>query len=328
MTMVRRARAKRSAFPLRVACIDIGSNGIRCAAALFTDADQHQMILQERAAVRLGQGVFQTGAIDRESMDAAILALASFKKGLDVLGVKHLRVVATSAVREAANQDQLLLRARREAKVAIEVIHGVEEARLGHVAVAHRIPMGRDPWMLMDLGGGSVEVSLADARGIRWSESYPMGAVRLLAEFASCKGDTKRFQAFVADTMAPLRSAGAKGHAPVGLAATGGNIEALADLADAKPDGKGVRVVPVETLRALAQKLAGLSVEERQATFGLRPDRADVIVPAALIYEQVAKLVGLDAIHVPFTGLKDGVLHDLVDGLALRATGARDARIA
>lgn len=306
-----------SRFPLRVACIDIGSNGMRCVAAEFRDPERSQILLQDRAPVRLGHSVFQAGAIDRESMEAAITALGAFRRRLDALKVSHVRCVATSAVREAANQRELLMRARREAKVKVEVIHGAEEARLVHSAVSHRIPMGRDPWMLMDLGGGSLEVSLADARGIRWSESHAMGAVRLLEEFESCRGDAKKFQTLIAETVGTLRIAGAKGRAPVGLAATGGNIEELAKLSGLSQPENGASVLAVKALKETLQKVTRLDVKERIERLGLRPDRADVIVPAGFVYEQVAKLAGLDEIHVTYVGLKDGVLHDLVDGLAV-----------
>ncbi|MEA3166485.1 MAG: exopolyphosphatase / guanosine-5-triphosphate,3-diphosphate pyrophosphatase [Thermoplasmata archaeon] len=308
---------KPSRFPLRVGAIDVGSNGIRCVAAEFQDAEHAKVILQDRAPVRLGHTVFQAGAIDRESMEAALTALKAFRRQLDALEVHQVRAVATSAVREAANQAEFLMRARREAKVKVDVIHGAEEARLVYAAVSHRIPMGKEPWMLMDLGGGSVEVSLADARGIRWSETHPMGAVRLLEEFESCKGDAKRFQTLIADTVGTLRIAGAKGRSPVGLAATGGNIEELARLAGLKDDEGKTAVLEVKLLRETVHKVAKLDTKERVEKLGLRPDRADVIVPAGLVYEQVAKLAGLDAIHVPYVGLKEGVLHDLVDGLAV-----------
>lgn len=310
-------RAVPSRFPLRVAAIDIGSNGMRCVAAEFQDADHFKVILQDRAPVRLGHTVFQAGGIDREGMEAALTALKAFRRQLDALKVQHVRAVATSAVREAANQAEFLMRARREAKVKVEVIHGAEEARLVHAAVAHRIPLGKEPWMLMDLGGGSVEVSMADGRGIRWSETHPMGAVRLLEEFESCKGDAKRFQALIAETAGTLRIVGAKGRPPVGLAATGGNIEEIARLAGLS-DGEGkADILEVKALRDTIQKIAKLDVRERIERLGLRPDRADVIVPAGLVYEQVARLAGLEAIHVPYVGLKEGVLHDLVDGLAV-----------
>lgn len=300
-----------------MAAIDVGSNGMRCMAAEFQDADTSKVLLQDRAPVRLGHPVFQTGAIDRETMEAALTALNAFRRQLDALKVQHVRAVATSAVREAANQAAFLMRARQEAGLKVEVIHGAEEARLVLAAVAHRLPLGREPWMLMDLGGGSLEVSMADQRGIRWSESHPMGAVRLLEEFESCKGDTKKFQTLIAETVATLRIAAAKGRAPHGLVATGGNIEELARLAGLK-DGEGkVDVLDVKQLRDILQKLAKMEPKERVERLGLRPDRADVIVPAGLVYEQVAKLTGLDAIHIPYVGLKEGVLHDLIDGLAV-----------
>src|SRR5205814_295027 len=105
----------------------------------------------------------------------------------------------------------------------------------------------------------------------------------------------------------------------VGLVATGGNIEEIARLAGLSPppNGAGAVVLPVKHLRDTVQKIAKLDLKDRMEKLDLRPDRADVIVPAGLVYEQVARLAGVDAIHVPYVGLKDGVLHDLVDSLAI-----------
>lgn len=311
-------RAAASPFPLHVAAIDIGSNGIRFIAAEYRDATRFKVILQDRAAIRLGHTVFQTGDLDADAMEAALAVLKAFRRQLDDLKIRHVRAVATSAVREAGNQDEFVLRAHREAGVDIEVISGSEEARLVHAAFAQRIPMGTDSWLLVDVGGGSVELSLADGRGIQWSETYPLGAVRLLVEYASCKGDANRFQAFVAETVGTGRIAGAK---PIGIAATGGNIEELARLCGLDTRDKTV-VMDVKRLRETIERVSKLSSQER-AALGLRPDRADVIVPAGLVYEQVARLVGVAAINVPFVGLKEGILHDLVAGLTGRTTLAR-----
>ncbi|MCA1810902.1 MAG: Ppx/GppA family phosphatase [Halobacteriales archaeon] len=301
-------------FPLRVACIDVGSNGLRCVAAEFQDAARHRILLQERAQVRLGQSVFEVGAIDTEAMAAAVEALSGFKRKLDALGVQEVRAVATSAVREAANRDQFLRKVRR-AGLKVEVISGAEEARLVAAAVARHVSFDQGPWMVMDLGGGSVEIGLLDAGGLLWSESHPMGSVRLLEEFHAVQGDPERFQHLVAETIHTLRVNLPRGRKPAGFAATGGNIEELARLAGCRDDA--VAELSLKKLREQVQRLAKMSLEERKKELGLRPDRADVIVPAGLVYEHVAELVGADTLHVPHVGLKDGVLFDLVDSLAV-----------
>jgi exopolyphosphatase/guanosine-5'-triphosphate,3'-diphosphate pyrophosphatase len=171
--------------------------------------------------------------------------------------------------------------------------------------------------MLMDLGGGSVEISLVDGEGIQWSESHAMGSVRLLEEFEARKGDAAKFQRLIADTVGTLRIASLKGRSPTGFAATGGNIEELAKLAGLKNGDGKVQVLPLKALREVLLKLSKLTVEERIKELGLRPDRADVILPAGLIYEHVAALAGAEVIHVPMVGLKEGALYDLVDTLAV-----------
>jgi exopolyphosphatase/guanosine-5'-triphosphate,3'-diphosphate pyrophosphatase len=218
-------------------------------------------------------------------------------------------------VREAANRDQFLRKVRRGTGLKVEVISGAEEARLVAAAVARHLPTEKGPWMMMDLGGGSVEIGLLDAGGLLWSESHAMGSVRLLEEFHALKGDPVRFQHLVAETIHTLRLNLPRGRKPLGLAATGGNIEELARLAGCRDDA--VAELSLKKLREQVQRLAKMSLEERKKELGLRPDRADVIVPAGLVYEHVAELVGVETLHVPHVGLKDGVLFDLVDSLAI-----------
>ncbi|MEA3190688.1 MAG: exopolyphosphatase / guanosine-5-triphosphate,3-diphosphate pyrophosphatase [Thermoplasmata archaeon] len=298
-------------FPLRVGCIDIGSNGVRCMAAEFADPAHSTVLLQERAPVRLGESVFRDGALAPAAMDQAVQALARFRGQMDALNLRAVRIVATSAVREAANREAFLRRAAKEAGVRVEPIGGGEEARLVALAVAGRLELDGKPWLVMDLGGGSLEVSLLDRKGVAWTESHPMGSVRLLEEFRAAARDPARFARLVGDVLGPLRLPGRDGRRLGGLAATGGNIEDLARLAG----GDGGGPLPVRELERLADKLAGMTEQERVEKLGLRPDRADVILPAAHVYLHVARMAAVPAIHVPKVGLKEGVLLDLVGQL-------------
>jgi exopolyphosphatase/guanosine-5'-triphosphate,3'-diphosphate pyrophosphatase len=304
------------AFPLRVGGIDVGSNAIRFLAAEFTTPTEYQVLAESREAVRLGHDVFLSGRLARGPMEAAVEAISGFRTQMEGLGITHYRAVATSATRESRNGDEFVARVRREAGIELEVITGTEEARLVYEAVKAQVPFGRKKWLLVDLGGGSVEVSLVDQAAILWSESHTMGSVRLLEELAVSGEEPGRFQRLLEEYAATLRiPVIARQWNPAGLIATGGNIEALARLVGSEPGRGKVAAIPLAELRAAIQKLSRLSFRQRVEQLGLREDRADVILPAAMVYERVATLAGVEQVLVPAVGLKDGLLVDLVDDL-------------
>jgi exopolyphosphatase/guanosine-5'-triphosphate,3'-diphosphate pyrophosphatase len=310
--------AEAASFPLRVASVDMGSNAIRFLAAEFSSETEYVPLMSERRPVRLGHSVFLSGVLDAGAMDAAVEALTDFRRQMDELEVQHYRAVATSAVREAKNGGEFVMRIKNEVGLKLEVISGSEEARLVHTAVATRIPLGSRKWLLVDLGGGSVEVSLVDQTGSYWSESHTMGSVRLLEELTGAGADPGRFRRLLAEYIAVLKlPVPADGRPLAGYIATGGNIEALAKLAGF-PDEVGVTRLPVDTLRSVIEELARLSYRQRVDDLGLRDDRADVILPAAMVYERLAELCGANEILVPHVGVKEGVLYDLVDELVSR----------
>ena len=317
---LRRAKPKptdKTPFPLRVAAVDVGSNAIRFIAAEFATPGDYTVLEEERVAVRLGHDVFLTGRLTPEAMDAATAAMLRFRSRLDALQIEHYRAVATSAMRESRNGAELVERVRREARIELEVITGNEEARLVYLAVAHRVPMGDDKWITVDVGGGSVEVALVDASGILWSESHVMGSVRLLEELSTAGDEPGRFQRLLREYAATLQIPVMAQHLkPRGTIATGGNAEALARMTGAEVARGKVATVPLPKLRGALEILSRLSYRQRVEELGLREDRADVIVPAAMIYERVATVAQADELLVPGVGLRDGVLIDLADDLA------------
>ncbi|MGH7573688.1 MAG: HD domain-containing protein [Longimicrobiales bacterium] len=322
-------RAIDSAFPLRVGAIDIGSNAIRFLAAEFQQPSQYVALEQVRTPVRLGHDVFLTGRLAPSAVDAAVGALASYRDRMDTLEIEHHRAVATSAVRDSGNRAEFLERAREDAGITIEVITGAEEARLVHQAVRSRMNFGRKRWVLVDLGGGSVEVSLVEEDTILWSVSHGMGSVRLLEELTVAGDEPGRFRRRLEEYTATLRIPKTKRSRLAGFIATGGNIEALAKLARAEPDEQGVAHLPLARLRELIETLSRLSYRQRVDDLGLRDDRADVILPAAMVYERLCSLAGLPTIQVPNVGVKDGVVLDLVDDVIHHGPhGERQDRVA
>lgn len=302
-------------FPLRVAAVDMGSNAIRFQAAEFSSPQRWTVLASERRAVRLGHGVFLSGRLAPQAMDAAVAALGSFASAMRELGIEHCRAIATSAVREAANGEAFLGRVREETGLQLDTISGAEEARLAFLAVRSRVSLTPGRWLIADLGGGSVEVSLVDAEGILWCESHTIGSVRLLEELSQAGAEPGRFRQLLEEYISNLRLPAAAREGQVqGFVATGGNIEALARLAFPSA-GEDTLTLPLGRLRATIETLARMSYRQRVDELGLREDRADVILPGALVYERLAVLAGCEAVTVPFVGLKDGVLIDLVEDL-------------
>lgn len=313
-------------FPVRIAAIDTGSNAIRFVAAEFTSPTEWTVLDSERAPVRLGHQVFLDGRLTRTTMTAAVDAFRHFRERIDALRIETVRAVATSAVREARNGPELVERIRTATGIDLEIISGAEEARLAHGAVAHRIPLAGGSWVLVDLGGGSVEVSLVDDSGMLWTESHTMGSVRLLEELTGVDRDPGRFRRILEDYIALLRiPASTRYREPAGLIATGGNMEALAELCpSAITDSRGVVHVDVSELRGVVTLLGTLSYRDRISRLDLKEDRADVILPAGMVYLRIAELCGVKTILVPGIGVREGILLDLVESLDF--SSAEDAR--
>ncbi len=322
---------------LRVAAIDAGSNAIRFVAADFACApdsagvpgdpggavpSDYSVVARLRFPVRLGHGVFTRGLLDPETMDEAVAAFRRFRAELDRLGVDSQQAVATSATREAANRDEFLDRIYQESDIVLEPIDGREEARLVHLAASRRVDFSRGRWVLVDLGGGSVEVSLVNHAGILRSESHRIGTVRLLERMEAAEGCADTVREWVEREIRTLdipsapspMSVAPDGADPVSFAATGGNAESIAKLALDYVNPSRVAVLSKRRLDAVVHLLAGMTVRERIERLRLRPDRADVILPAALVYQRFAELAGADRIVVPNVGVKDGVLLDLAAG--------------
>lgn len=317
--------AGETAFPVRVAVIDAGSNAIRFLLAECSSRREYAIVEQERAAVRLGHGVFLTGKLTSAAMDEGVAVLRGFAERMRAGGAAYYRAVATSAVREAKNGEPFLARVREEAGLRLEMISGSDEARLVHMAVRSVIRLSGREWVLADLGGGSVEVSLVDDAGVLWSESHTMGSVRLLEELSGAADDPGRFRRLLEEYTSTLRlPSAAQYREPAGFIATGGNIEALARLAGVAASQGVTSVLPLDTLRSVIGTLARLSFRQRVDELGLREDRADVVLPAAMVYERLAALAGVREILVPFVGVKEGVLLDAVEAITTRT--AREDR--
>jgi exopolyphosphatase/guanosine-5'-triphosphate,3'-diphosphate pyrophosphatase len=320
------------ALPARFGVADVGSNAIRLLVVEIREAASQPgaagagarpaVLESAREPVRLGQDVFLTGSIPESSIAAAVEALRRFKLLCDRYEVRGIRAVATAAVREATNRDVILERIEKATGIRLEVISGTEEAYLLTRAVETRVDLSKGRSLVVDLGGGSVEVTLIEDGQIALSDSYRLGAVRLLeALSADAKGGEGASLLDLLDQyVGSLDSRIAErlgGGRIERFVATGGNIEALAELAareaPLRSEG-GVDALPRKLLADWIQRLARMPFAARVEELGLSRDRADVILPAAVVYYRLASVARADRILVPRVGLRDGLVRDVVSG--------------
>ena len=297
--------------------MDVGSNAFRLVIAEFTSPTKYKVLDRLRVPVRLGVSVFHTQRIDPATMDAALDAFRDFRKRMEDNGVVLHRAVATSATREAKNRGAFLERVRSETGLDLELIEGTEEARLVALGVRSKLPLDRGLSLILDVGGGSSEIAIVGHGEILVVESHDVGGVRLLERAGS--GPPEKVDRMIHATLESARFPildffrRRRLHRLVG---TGGNIETIAEISSATSGSRsnGERPparVTLPALRRVLGKLGKLEPEQRAKEYDLKPDRADVIVPAGAIFEYVAKRVRAREIWVPFVGLVDGVLIDV-----------------
>jgi len=308
----------------RFAAIDVGSNALRLRvveASAPSQASKGQPALLPdgwkdlatlRSPVRLGSEVFLSGRLAPASIGQACDALREFRQEMDRWKVDDYRAIATSAVREAKNGATLVERARREAGVVLETIEGIEEARLIQLAVARRIPLADRRALLVDVGGGSTELTLLDHGETGFTRSLPLGTVRMLEAYLRGVKTVDRGRERLLEEVIDraLGEALPQIGAVEVLVGTGGNVDTLCDLC---PTKGGQRAIDVAAARALFKKMCGMSTSERRDAYELRPDRADTIVPAAAIFLRLATVLKVNTILAPGVGLAAGILEELVD---------------
>ena len=321
--------------------MDIGSNAFRLVVAEFKTPTHYRVLERVRIPIRLGQSVFDNGRIDPATMEQALDAFRTFRRTMETHGVVVHRAVATSAVREARNRAAFLERVHQETGLDLELIQGTEEARLVALGVRSRLSLDRGLSLVLDVGGGSSEIALVAHGEILVVESHDIGGVRLL-ERVGAAPPAKALR-IIQDSLKTSRFPILdffKRRKLARLVGTGGNIETIAGLASTNGAAKGPggerkpSRVTMARLRRMLATLSKMTPAERTERYGLRPDRADVIVPAACIFEYVGSRVRARDIWVPHVGLVDGVLVDVArsvgaEGLkALEVSQTRNAALA
>jgi exopolyphosphatase/guanosine-5'-triphosphate,3'-diphosphate pyrophosphatase len=320
------------------AAIDIGSNSSRLKIA---SVSRHRLktLHEDREVTRLGESVFQTGMISPDAMANTINALRRFHKAVQLHVVDKVRVVATSAMRDARNAASFTEWVKSSTGWNVEVISGLEEGRLIHLGVVTHEPGAKGNCLLIDLGGGSCEVTHSDAGLIKEMVSLPLGAVRLQQEFLQhdppMREDIGRLKQYIDRELA--RGEKKLGHPHVALViATSGTAAALAEAAVAMRGKLPVRrtlpktaaakfvrfkpeIATTEDVRRLADKLVKMTNAQREAVPGIGPKRSEIIIGGALVYASLLERFGLKGFRYSPLGLRDGVLAQMLADVDLRA---------
>jgi exopolyphosphatase/guanosine-5'-triphosphate,3'-diphosphate pyrophosphatase len=287
---------------LKIAAIDIGSNAVRLLIEQITEATDssyhiHKVSLT-RVPIRLGEDVFVEGQISKEKTRQLTKVMKAFWYLMDSQNIEYFRACATSAMREADNREEVVNLIANEANVNIEVISGRQEADLIFWNfTAQKINKSLN-YLYVDVGGGSTEVTLIKNGKRIKSKSFPLGTVRMLKGKVPKKA-WKEAEKWVKKLIK-------KEDALVGMG-TGGNINRLH-----KECGKKTGVpLKVADLKKMRDYIAKHEMEERIVKLKLKPDRADVIVPAADIYLNIMEYANIEKMYVPKVGLSDGIILDL-----------------
>jgi exopolyphosphatase/guanosine-5'-triphosphate,3'-diphosphate pyrophosphatase len=302
-----------------VGFVDIGTNAVRLLVVRINPNFSYTIISQEKEVVRLGEEEFKDNMLKPEAMERAIFVCGKFADLARTYGAKEIITVGTSAIREAKNQSDFLLRLRNETGLTVRVISGEDEARLVCLGVSSAIDIGEEKTIFVDLGGGSTEIAIGDQRECFYVNSLRLGAIRLTAQFIG-EGWTGPVESSIykaiknyACTKVNVVKATVLEYGARLAWGSSGTIINLAEIANKlfKKNGKGgVLILSRKTLKKLAPILCSLSLEERKKIPAINPDRADIIIAGAAIMEAVMEEFGLEEIHVSHRELRDGLLVD------------------
>lgn len=321
--------ANRARWPSRksYAAIDLGTNNCRLLIAK-PSADGFVVVDAFSRIVRLGEGLASSGALSEEAITRAIAALSVCADKLQHRQVTLARSVATEACRRASNGVEFIERVKRETGIALDIISAQEEARLAVLGCHALLEPGDGPALIFDIGGGSTELVLVDSSGpspriMDWL-SVPWGVVSL-TESSPAPGDDAERRA---QTYAEMRAKMAKAIAPFAarltvddgqlrLLGTSGTVTTLASVHLELPkynrqlvDGL---IVPAPSMRAIAQQLSVMPLEERRATPSIGAERADLVVAGCAILESILDIWPAERLGIADRGIREGILRCLMD---------------
>ncbi|MCW3089735.1 MAG: exopolyphosphatase [Ferruginibacter sp.] len=287
---------------MRLAAIDIGSNAARLliteVSTDYKGETAFNKINLVRVPLRLGFDVFELGIISKPKIGMILQTMKAYKHLCNAYEVTHIKACATSAMRDAKNASDIIRKVKLETSIEIEVITGDLEAGLVYENhVAENLDNDHS-YLYIDVGGGSTELSFFSNGILIYKKSFNIGTIRLLKNMVT-DNDWEDMKDILRNVI--------KGQKEVVAIGSGGNINKVFSMSK-KKDGKPLSL---ELLRDYYKELSSVILSERISKYGLRSDRADVIVPAIQIYINVMRWAGAEQIYVPKIGLADGLIRHL-----------------
>lgn len=289
---------------MRLAAIDIGSNAARLLINDVIEGPQGKpdfiKLTLVRVPLRLGFDVFEKGGISEEKTEMFIKTIHAYKLLLEVYDVEHYITAATAAMRDALNAKQILSQIKKETGIDIKVITGEEEATCIYENHVAENMDSNESYLYIDVGGGSTELTFFSDGKLITKESFNIGTIRLLKNQVT-EDHWDEMRKFIREKTS--------GYHHITAIGSGGNINKIFSLSKRKEG----RPLPLELLRNYYKEFGSMSLSQRISLYQLREDRADVIVPALLIYINVMRWADAEEIYVPKIGLVDGLIHILYD---------------
>ncbi len=311
----RPARAARPAGAIRrIAAIDVGSNSVRQIVADVTPEGGITVVDEMKAAPRLGADLEHTGVLGTQAMERAAAAIGRMATLARQLGAHRIDAVATSAVRDASNAAEFVARVRQEAGLQIRIIDGADEARLSYLSALAHFDLGVGRTVVMDIGGGSLELAMAADGVLDNLVSLPFGALRLTERFLSGGATRKGLARLRKEVRDGVRSVlprrdwrGAQ------LIGSGGTFTNLASIHLARRGMLTARnvhatAVPRVDVEHILGLLAVASADERRGIVGLNPERADIIVAGLAVSAEVMARLEAREVQVSRYGIREGLL--------------------
>lgn len=317
----------------RYGAVDIGSNSIRMQAAEVDPGEPPRLLAEDREVTRLGESVFQQGVVSPAAMDQTGRVLRRMADALRACEVAAFRAVATSAVRDARNQDEFLLRCQLAlGGVQPEIISGGEEARLIHLGVQTQWPEAGNDKLIIDIGGGSAEIIESRGGEAVNALSKPLGAVRLTQMFFSEDPPSARslqqFTEYVREKLAPVARqirCERSDHVIVTAATAAAVVRAIQGLPSSNGAEADRRSVETADVRELFSTLARQNLRGRQAINGIGPRRAEIIIAGAGVLALILESLSVESCFYSVAGVRDGVIADLAARAALLDRAGLDA---
>ena len=305
---------------MQLAAIDIGTNSLHMILVRVAGDGSFTVVGREKDMVRLGAGGLEGRPLGAAAMAAALQTLSRFKRLADSRAVDEIIAVATSAVREAPNGGDFLASIRQHTGIEARVITGIEEARLIHRAAVHGVDVGTGTAVVIDIGGGSTEITYGTAAGAQQARSFRLGVIRLTERFGASdplsRSDERRMVRHVRRELGGyLKSLAKAGFARViGTSGTALSLGALALGSPGTVTENTIhhRRVPVRALRRVRDQLTALSLDERLALPGLDPKRADLAVAGAVLLDIIVRQLGAAQITLCGLSLREGAVLDYV----------------